>query len=243
MTDPPSLTWKQIRALGPCSNELAAVHRQIEAKFPDYRSRALTLQDAANAGVSLDNLIWIAGRSDERRARLFAADCAARVSHLLTDERSREAIRLARLFARGEVGLDRLSAALPAAGAAAGAAKAAVWEAAKAAGVPIWDVAGAAAQAAWAAWAAARAAWVPAWAATRAAWSAARAAAGDAAWAATSAAWSAARAAAGDAAWAARDAEQRWQRQRLLDWFSDSEPEDWPMPIRFSPMATRFRSE
>jgi hypothetical protein len=56
-----------------------------------------------------------------------------------------------------------------------------------------------------------------------AAWDAARDAARDAAWAA---AWDAA----WDAAWAAaRDAEQDWQRARLVAWFSADEPTDWPM--------------
>ena len=157
------MTWAQIKALDPCLSERDAVRRLLKAKFPDYQTRALTLQDAADAGVSLNNLIWIAGRADERKGRLFAADCAARVSHLTTDPRSHEAIQCARLFARGEISAERLSAA--------------------------WG-------AAWAAWDAARAAWGAAWATATA---------------------------------AARDAEQQWQRARLLAWFSDHEPEDWPI--------------
>jgi hypothetical protein len=67
-----------------------------------------------------------------------------------------------------------------------------------------------------------------AWDAARAAaWDAARAAALDAAWdAALDAAWDAAWAAALDAAW---DAEQSWQAGRLVAWFSDNEPTDWPI--------------
>ena len=74
-----------------------------------------------------------------------------------------------------------------------------------------------------AAWAAARdAAWAAAWdAAGAVAKAAARAAAGDAGW---DAAWAAARAAAGDA-------EEEWQFDRLILWFTD-EPEDWPLPER-----------
>jgi hypothetical protein len=61
-------------------------------------------------------------------------------------------------------------------------------------------------------------------AARDAAWAAARAAAGDAAWAAAGdAARAAARAAAGDA-------EEQWQFDRLILWFSDNEPDDWPLP-------------
>ena len=44
--------------------------------------------------------------------------------------------------------------------------------------------------------------------------------------AAGAAAWAAAGAAAGAAA---RDAEQSWQRDRLVAWFSDNEPTDWPI--------------
>lgn len=81
------------------------------------------------------------------------------------------------------------------------------------------------------------AAWSAAWAAASSAassaagsdaWSAARAAAGSAAWsAARAAAWSAAREAAGSAAWSA---EREWQFNRLVEWFSDNEPSDWPLP-------------
>ncbi len=50
--------------------------------------------------------------------------------------------------------------------------------------------------------------------------------------AAEGAAWAAARAAAWDAVGAARDAEKAWQFDRLIAWFSDEEPADWPLPIR-----------
>ena len=112
---------------------------------------------------------------NERSARLFACDCAERVLPIFEkeypdDKRPREAIRVARLFARGE-----------ATAAAWDAARAAAWDAARAAAwAAAWAAAGDAARAA--AWAAAGdAAWA---AAGDAAWAAAGAAAGDAAWAA-----------------------------------------------------------
>src|SRR5690606_1262980 len=140
---------------------------------------------------------------NDRTARLFAADCAARVLPVFEaccpgDMRPHRAIDVARAFAAGQATGEDLAAARDAARAAAErAARDAPWDAA-------WDAAGDAARAAaraaagLAAWAAARAA------AGDAAWAAARAAAGDAAWAAARAAagW-AARDAAGDAAWAA----------------------------------------
>ena len=191
----PSLTWKQVLTFGPCKP--AQIRRKLKAKFPDYQTRALTLADASDAGVSFHDLVWIACKADERRARLFAADCAAHVSHLSTDPRSHEAIRCARLFARGEIGPERLSAS-----------RAAARDAAR--------VAAAAGHAALAA-AAARDAMAAAWDAAWDAWDAAKEAALAAAWAA------------GADAWDAWDAEKQWQHQRLLAWFSDNEPEDWPI--------------
>jgi hypothetical protein len=143
---------------------------------------------------------------DDRLLRLFAADCAERVLHLIPEPyrtTCANTIEVARRFAEGKATRDELAAAGDAAGAAVwAAARAAVWDAARAAA---WD----------AAWDAARAAaWDAAWDAARAAvWAAARAAARDAARAAAwDAAWDAARAAAGAAAWAA---ERQWQTKRL----------------------------
>ena len=59
MTAAPTLTWKQIKALDPCSASLRTVRAQIKAAFPDYQTRALSLADAASAGVSFDDLLWI----------------------------------------------------------------------------------------------------------------------------------------------------------------------------------------
>ena len=123
--DAPALTWKQIKEFNPCLDSLTAIRAKIKAAHPDYQTRALTLADAHAAGVDFDNLVWIAGRADDRRARLFAADCAARVSHLATDPRSHEAIRCSRFFARGEISAERLSVARDAAWEARDAAKSA----------------------------------------------------------------------------------------------------------------------
>ncbi len=103
----------------------------------------------------------IAGRNREvlaahdisRELRLFGCWCARQVWHLLTDQRSRNAVEVAERFANGQATKEELAAAGDAAGAAAG----------DAAGAAAWAAAGAAA------WAAARdAAWAAAWAAQRA---------------------------------------------------------------------------
>jgi hypothetical protein len=105
-------------------------------------------------------LVWVATRPGvltDKELRLFAVHCARSVEHLLTDQRSKDAIAVAERFANGEATDDELEAAREAAWAAA-------WAAADA-------------ESAWAAaWAAARGAWESAWAA---AWAAARAAQAD----------------------------------------------------------------
>jgi hypothetical protein len=161
----------------------------------------------------LDDALWCCRAAPEyaREGRLYAVWCARQVQHLMTDQRSTEALDIAERYANGLATEEELAAARAAAGdAARAAARAAARDAARAAArAAAGDAARAAAwDAAWdAARAAARAA---AW---DAAWDAARAAAGGAAWdaaraaaraAARDAAWDAARAAAaGDAAWAA----------------------------------------
>jgi len=202
----PKITLSRLQEFDPCEERL----NRIKAKLP--QKIGITAARAAKAGASFDDLVWVASvmaRTDkdiERRLRLWVADCAARVLHIYekdgTSKAPRDSIVAARQYAREEIGA-----------AARDAARAAAWDAAWAAA---WDAARAAARDA--ARAAARAA----------AWDAARAAAWAAAWdAARDAAWDAARDAARAAAW---DDEEEWQLKRLLAWFSDKEPEDWPLP-------------
>jgi len=141
--------------------------------------------------VGLADALWCCKSAPEHDAlwRHFAVDCAERVQHLMTDERSRNALVVARRFAQGQATQEELAAA---------------WAAARDAAWAARDAARAAA------WAAARDA---AWAAARAAaWAAAR----DAAWAARDAARAARDALDALDALAALAAERDWQTQRFL---------------------------
>ena len=100
-----------------------------------------------------DWLIWIATRPGvltDRELRLFAVFCARQVEHLLTDQRSIDAISMAEKFAKGEATTGELTAAWAASDAA--------WAASDAAGAAAWADSDAARDAADAAGAAARAA-------------------------------------------------------------------------------------
>jgi len=128
----------------------------------------------------IDDALWClrAVYDHDKEIRLFAVWCARQVQHLMTDQRSVDALDVAERFANGDATKEELDAA----GAAA-------WAAARAeARAEAWDAAGAAAWAA--ASAAARAeAWGAAWdAASAAAMAAALEEARAAAWEAASAA-------------------------------------------------------
>lgn len=140
--------------------------------------------------------LWVVLREeliDAKTLRLFAVWCGRRVEHMLTDERSKNALTVAEKFANGIASQNELTAASAAARAAAWAGSAAARDAARAASDAVWA---AASDAAWAA--ASDAAWeasAGAWAASAAAW----AAASDASAGAWAAAWAAASEAASDA--------------------------------------------
>ena len=178
--------------------EFCELHDACEAGRDWALANCKTMQDVW-ATARPEWLVWVTTRqgvSDDRTLRLFGVFCARSVEHLMTDQRSRDAIDVAERFAKGEATAEELSAARDAASAAAR----------DAASAAARSAAAAAARAA--AWAAARdAAWSAAWAA---AWAAARAAA----WAAASgAARDVARDAARDAAW---DLQATWLRENCL---------------------------
>jgi hypothetical protein len=152
--------------------EFCKLHDACEAGRDWALANCKTMQDVW-ATARPEWLVWVATRPDvldDRTLRLFAVFCARSVEHLLTDQRSRDAIDVAERFAKGEATAEELSAAWDPAWSAASAA----WDAARAAAwSAAWD---AARDAAW------DAAWSAASAARDAAWSAASAAAWSAAW-------------------------------------------------------------
>jgi hypothetical protein len=214
-----TVTLSALREAGACFPGYNKVVRMLQGAFltedDEKAERYFSHQHDAPISLlsildsnELDDALWSLRcvPNCDRDARLYAVWCARQVQHLMTDQRSLNALDIAEKFANVQATEEELDAAGDAAWVAARAAtNAATGDAARdAAWVAARDAARAATNAAAraAAWDAARAAaWVVAWDAARAAaWDAARAATNAAAWDATNAA---ARAAAWDAAWAA----------------------------------------
>jgi hypothetical protein len=168
---------KQIRAHSPCEDGYKKLVKSLGGLAAYGEDTPVTFKQIYDSNGYQDTL-WCLRAVDEKFYPLwrhFACDAAQDVEHLMTDERSKNAIKVSRLHADVKATDEELAAAGDAAGDAA-------WDAAR-------DAAG-------------DAAWAAAWAAARdAAWAAARDAAGDAA---GDAAWAAAGAAAGAAAWDAQ---------------------------------------
>jgi len=147
-------TLNRIREHSPCSDGWTKLLKHLgKTQADDEPVSYLTILDSNG----LDDALWCC-RAEPQYAkewRLYAVWCARQVEHLMTDQRSKDALDVAERHANGTATDAELAAA-----------RAAAWAAAR--------------NAAWAAaWAAARAA---AWAAARAAaWAAAGDAAGNAA--------------------------------------------------------------
>lgn len=113
------LTRAQVVALGPCS----------ENRIPDFgRRKSMTAAQALEAGATIDDLLWVAGRLGRKDLIVhFALACAQRVAHLNPDPRVGGALGAAAAWVADPSEENRTAAW--AAGAAGAAARAAAWAA------------------------------------------------------------------------------------------------------------------
>jgi hypothetical protein len=145
-------TLNKIRIHGPCADGWTKLLAHLsKTQADDEPLDLLTVLDSNG----LDDTLWCFRAVDghDREIRLFGVWCARQVQHLMTDQRSIDALDVSERFAKGHASIKELDAAKAAARAAARAA------AVDAAGAATWVAARAAARAAaGAAWDAARAA-------------------------------------------------------------------------------------
>jgi hypothetical protein len=128
-------TLNLIRAKSPCADGWKKLLTHLGKTEADDDPLALLTVLESNG---LDDALWTLRcvPNCDRDARLFAVWCARRVQHLMTDQRSLDALDVAERFANGEATNAELAAARAAAWAAAGdAAWAATVDAAGAAAV------------------------------------------------------------------------------------------------------------
>ena len=170
-------TLNKIREHSPCESGWKKLLAHLGKTQADDEPLPFSVILEANG---LDDALWCCRSAPEydREWRLFAVWCARQVLHLMTDQRSIDALDVAERYANGEATQAELAAARAAERAAAGEAAGAAARAAERAAA--WLAAGAARAAAraaaWAAWLAERAAGAAAVEAERAAVEAARAA-------------------------------------------------------------------
>ena len=165
-----NVTLKSLRDAGACTEGYNKVVRALQGKpfTADDANRETYIRFAHKQPIpivdilksnNLDDALWALRcvQGHDRDLLLYAVWCARQVEHLMTDQRSKDALGVAERHANGLATDEELDAARDAAWAAWAAARGAVRDAALAA----WDAAWAAARdaardAAWAAWAAAR---------------------------------------------------------------------------------------
>ena len=161
-------TLNEIRKHNPCAYGWQQLLTYLgKTKADDEPLSIATIIDSNG----LEDALWClrAVEGYDRETRLYAVWCAKQVQHLLTDQRSLDALAVVERYALGKATEDELKAA-------SGAARDAAW---------------AADRTAWPAWSARTAYWAAAWSAARDAARAAYWAAAEAADAARDAAWSA----------------------------------------------------
>ena len=150
-------TLENIREHLPCSDGWAKLLTYLgKTKADDEPLSVVTILDSNG----LDDALWALRAVDghDREPRLYAVWCARRVQHLMTDQRSIDALDVAEQHAKGQATDEQLAAARSAAEAAWASSWAASEAADAAAEAAAWTAAEAASRGAvWAAGAAARA--------------------------------------------------------------------------------------
>ena len=131
-------TLNRIREHNPCVDVWRKLLKYLGKTGPDDAPLAYSTILESNG---LDDALWCL-RAEPQHAsiwRMYAVRCARRVQHLMTDERSLQALDVAERHARGLATDEELAAAWAAARAAAGDA---AWAATRAdAWVAAWDAA------------------------------------------------------------------------------------------------------
>jgi hypothetical protein len=125
-------TLNRIRAHSPCLTGWEKLLRHLGKTAPDDEPLPFAVIVKSNG---LMDALWCTRAEPQHAAlwRHFAVDCAERAAHLMTDERSRAALKIARRHALGEASDDELAYARRTAAAAYayavadGAAWAAAW--------------------------------------------------------------------------------------------------------------------
>lgn len=120
-------TLNKIRAHNPCDDGWKKLLKHLNKNQADDDEVSLLTILESNG---LDDALWCMRAVDNcnRYARLYTVWCARQVKHLLTDQRSLDALDVAERHANGQASDDELKAAWAAAMAAAGAA---AWDAAR----------------------------------------------------------------------------------------------------------------
>ena len=108
-----TLTWADFAIHKSCYNPAK--------KYGEWQGTILDLM--YHPDIPNEDKVWAFTREgivDDKTLRLFAVACARRVQHLLTDQRSLDALDVAEKYANGNATEDELNAAWVAAGGAAG---------------------------------------------------------------------------------------------------------------------------
>ena len=103
-------TLNAIRACAPCASGWAKLLSHLGKTRADNKPLSLiTILDSNG----LDDALWAlrAVEGHDREKRLYAVWCVRQVEHLLTDQRSRDALEVSERFARGRATREELDAA------------------------------------------------------------------------------------------------------------------------------------